>query len=69
MKLLIFSTRVEIFLVFTLKKKSKFSSYFIPFKGKKNNFFPSHFSLILLGSAHIVGIKLGANGKWFIMSF
>ena len=47
------------FLVFT--KKSKFSFYFFLFRGKKLNFFRSHFSLILLGSVSLAGIILGAN--------
>ena len=31
------------------------------FKGGNLNFFPSHFSLILIGSARLVGIILGVN--------
>ena len=44
-----------------LPKKSKFSFYFFFRKGKKLNFFPSQFSLILLVPACLVGIILGAN--------
>ena len=33
---------------------------FFPLRGKFN-LFPRHFSLILLGSARLVGIKLGVN--------
>ena len=55
----IFSTWDEIFLVFT-EKKSKFSFYFYRSE-EKLNFFHSHFSLILLGSARLVGIILGVN--------
>ena len=40
-----------------LPKKSKCSFYFFR-QGEKLNFFPSHFSLILLGSARLVGIIL-----------
>ena len=43
-----------------LLKKSKFSFYFFH-KGEKLYFFHGHFSLILLGSARLVGIILGAN--------
>ena len=32
---------------------------FFPRLGEKLNFFPSHFSIILLGSARLVGIILG----------
>ena len=46
------------FLVYT--KNSKFSFYFFC-SGKKLNFFPSHVTLILLSSASLVGIILGAN--------
>ena len=51
----IFNTRDEIFLVFT--EKSKF-----PLR-ENLTFFPSHFSLILLGSARLVGtfLILGIN--------
>ena len=48
----IFRTWDEIFLVFIEKKF---------FKGKNRNFFPRHFSLILLGSVRLVGIILGGN--------
>ena len=41
-------------------QKSKFSFYFFR-KGEKLNFFHSHFSLILPGSAGLVGIILGVN--------
>ena len=55
---------------FLPKKKVNFLFIF-SFKGK--NFFHSHFSLILLSSARLVGIILGetqfAPGKWLIMSF
>ena len=57
----IFNTFDEIFLVFTAKK-NKCSFYFFR-QGEKLNFFPSHFSLILLGSARLEGIILGANNK------
>ena len=55
----IFITRNEIFLVFT-EKKVNFLFIFFLFRGKRN-FFHCHFSLILLGSARLVGIILGAN--------
>ena len=42
-----------------LPKKSKIFFLFFPLRGK--HFFLSHFSLILLGSACLVGIILGAN--------
>ena len=42
------------------KKKSKFSFYFFRY-GERLNFFPRHFSLILLSSARLVSIILGAN--------
>ena len=54
-----FNTRDELFLVFT-EKKMKFSFYFFC-KRKEPNSFHSHFSLILLGLACLVGIILGAN--------
>ena len=41
------------------RKKVNFLFIF-SIKGKIN-FFPSHFSLILLSSAHLVGIILGGN--------
>ena len=59
MKLLIFST-YEIKYIWYLPKKSKFSFYFFR-KGGKINFFYCHFSLILLGSARLVGVILGAT--------
>ena len=55
----IFNTRDEIFLVFTEKKVNFLFIFFC--YGEKLNFFHSHFSLILLGSARLVGIILGAN--------
>ena len=48
------------FLVLTKKKNSNFSLLFFSVKGK-NIAFPIHFSVILLGSAHLVGIILGVN--------
>ena len=54
----IFNTSDKIFLVFT-KKKVNFLFIF-SVKGKNLTFF-SHFSLILLGSARLVGIILGGN--------
>ena len=49
--------------------RKKVNLLFIFFvKGKKLNFFHSHFSLILLGSARLVCILLGAPRKWLIMS-
>ena len=54
----IFNTFDEIFLVFT--EKSKFYFYF-SLKGKNLFPLPRHFSLILLSSARLVGIILGAN--------
>ena len=42
------------------QKKSKFSFYFLR-RREKLNFFPSHFSIILLGSELLVGIILGGN--------
>ena len=57
----IFNTRDEIFLLFT-EKKVNFLFYFFFCLGEKlNNFFHSHFSLILLGSVGLVGIILGGN--------
>ena len=43
-----------------LPKKSKFSFYFFR-RGEKLNFFHSYFSLILPGSADLVGLILGAS--------
>ena len=43
-----------------LPKKSKFSFYFFH-DGEILNFFHSHFSLILLVSARLMGIILGVN--------
>ena len=54
----IFNTFDEIFLVYT--ENSKFYFYF-SLKGKNLFFFHRHFSLILLSSARLVGIILGAN--------
>ena len=51
----IFNTFDEIFLVFTEKKVN---FLFIFFRKGKNNFFHSHFSLTLPGSAGLVGIIL-----------
>ena len=42
----------------SLPKKSKFSFYFFR-KGENLNFFHSHFSLILPGSAGLVGVISG----------
>ena len=53
----IFNTFDIMFLVFTDKKD--IFSYLL--RGKLT-FFPSHFSLILLGSARLVDMKLGENG-------
>ena len=50
----IFNTRDEIFLVFTEKKVNFLFIFSI--KRKKLNFFHSHFSLISLSSACLVGI-------------
>ena len=50
----IFSTH-QMKYVWYLSKKSKFSFYFFR-KGEKLNFFHCHFSLILPGSAGLVGI-------------
>ena len=47
--------------MFGIYQKSKFSFSFFPLRGKNFTFFPSHFSLILLGSARLVGIILGVN--------
>ena len=55
----IFYTFDEIYLVFAEKKKIFF--LFFSVKGKNLTFFHSHFSLILLGSARLVGIISGAN--------
>ena len=55
MKLLIFSTHEMKYFWYLLPKKSKCSFYFFR-QGEKLNFFHSHFSLILLGSAGLVGI-------------
>ena len=44
-----------------LPKKSKFSFYFFRRGEKKLNFFHSYFSLILPGSAGLVGIISGVN--------
>ena len=46
-------------LVVTKKKKNV--SFIFPVKGWGDNLFLSHFSIILLGSARLVGIILGAN--------
>ena len=56
---LIFS-RHEMKYFWYLMNKSK-CSFFFAVKGKNLTFFPSHFSIILLGSAHKVGIILGVN--------
>ena len=56
-KLLVFSTH-EMKYFWYLPIKSKFSFYFA-LRGK--NFFASHFSLILLGSALLVGTVMGTN--------
>ena len=59
---MIFSTRDEIFLVFTEKKVNFLFIFFFSRRtnGKqtasKLTFFPSHFSLILLGSVRLLGI-------------
>ena len=46
------------------RKKSKFSFYFLWKTNRiKTNFFPSHFSLILLGSVRLLGRILGANAN------
>ena len=71
LKLLIFSTHEMKYIWYLPKKKKKrkFSFYFFR-KGEKLNCFHSHFSLIVLGSARLVGILLGANTrKWLIISF
>ena len=76
---MIFSTH-EMKYFWYLTKKSKFSFYFFR-KGEKLNFFHNRSSLILLGSARLVGkraesskiilVLLGAFAprKWLIMSF
>ena len=51
----IFNTRDEIYLVFTAKKVF----FFHPLRGVK--LFSSYFSIILLGSARLVGKILGVN--------
>ena len=59
MKLLIFSTHeMKYFGIY--QKKVNFLFIF-SVKGKKHNFFPSHFSLILLSPECLVGIILGGN--------
>ena len=57
----IFNTFDEIFLAFT--EKSKFSLIFFSRKTNRmeTNLFPSHFSLILIGSVRLLGIILGVN--------
>ena len=59
MELLIFSGH-EMKYVRYLPQKSKFSFYLFR-TGEKLYFIPSHFSLILLGSARLMGIILGVN--------
>ena len=73
MKLLIFSTHESheltcpkqapalevVFGFWYLSKKVNFLFIF-SIKGRKVNFFPSHFSLILLSSVRLMGIILGA---------
>ena len=59
-------------MLFTEKKE--FFFLFFSVKGKNLTLFPSQFSLILLGSARLVGKILGVNinfapRKWFVMSF
>ena len=62
MKKLIFSThKMKCF--WYLPKKSKFSFYFFR-QGEKLNFFPGHFSPIVLNAARLLSIILG-----FKMSF
>ena len=62
----IFNVRDEIFLVFTEKKVyflfNYLFIYLFIFALREKNFFPSHFSLILLRSVRFVDIILGANG-------
>ena len=58
-EMLIFSIH-EMKYFWYLPKKVNFLFIF-PVKGKNLTFFPGHFSLILLGSARIVGIILGVN--------
>ena len=80
MKFLLFSTHEMKYFLYLPKKKYIFFlfiySFFFSLRGNFY-FFPSHFSLISLGSARSVGI-LGANQvctywvaprKWFLMSF
>ena len=50
---------MELLLVFTEKKVNFLFIFSV--KGEKLYFFPSHFSLILFGSAHSVGKILGVN--------
>ena len=52
-------SRDEIFLVFTEKKVNFLFIFFR--EGEALNFFPSHFSIILLSSAHLGGIILGVG--------
>ena len=58
---------MKYFCFFVFTEKSKFSFYFFsPGELTENklhqiNFFPSHFSLILIGSARLLGILLGVN--------
>ena len=61
----IFNTSDEIVLVYT-KKVNVLFIFFSPAELTetnriKTNFFPSHFSLILLGSGRLLGIILGVN--------
>ena len=49
----------EISRVRVYRKRVNFLFIFFPLRGK--NFFPSYFSLILLGSARLVGILLGGS--------
>ena len=59
-KLLIFSTHEMKYFCYLPKQKVNFLFIF-SVKGKKLNFFHSHFSLILLGSTCLVAILLGVN--------
>ena len=67
MKFLIFSTH-EIKYLWYLQKKVNvrfiFILFFFFFVKGENTLFPSHFSIILLGSVRLIGIILGALGMF-----
>ena len=56
---------MEIFLVYTKKIVNHFYSFSVLENNRKKriktNFFPGHLSLILLGSARLLGIQFGVN--------